>query len=217
MLMHVDATPTEVKRLAANMYRAAGCIQELLADVSCVNRSICEIRELIAAAWEAASAATENRSVRILLDVPREVELPLARSRIKRVFFNLITNALEAMPGGGEVRIGARTAGNFVLVDMEDTGPGIPQDIRDRVFEPFVTAGKASGLGMGLALSRRAVLDHGGEMWIEPAAGARFVIRLPLTETYAGTLSINTGTGPGDVPLFGQNGENDRIILNSRP
>jgi signal transduction histidine kinase len=192
MLMNVDITPAEVKRLAANMNRAARRMRELLAEVSCVtsgNRSIaerCEIRELIAAASDAASAATENRSVRILLDVPGEIDLPLARSRMKCVFFNLITNALEAMPGGGEVRIGARKAGNSVLVEIEDNGPGIPHDIRDRVFEPFVTAGKANGLGLGLALSRRAVLEHGGDMWIEAAAGARFVIRLPLTNRFPG-------------------------------
>jgi DNA-binding winged helix-turn-helix (wHTH) protein len=192
MLMNVGAMPAEVKRLAANMYRAAGRMQEMLAEVRCLtcgNRSItesCELRELIAGAAEAASAATENRSVRILLDVLREIELPLARSRIKRVFFNLITNALEAMPGGGELRIGARKADNHVLVEMEDTGPGIPHDIRDRVFEPFITSGKTNGLGLGLALSRRAVLDHGGDMWIEAAAGARFVICFPLTETYPG-------------------------------
>jgi DNA-binding NtrC family response regulator/nitrogen-specific signal transduction histidine kinase len=192
MLMNADASSTQVKQLAANMYRAAGRMRELLAEVSCVtygNRSIaenCEIRELIAAASEEASAATENRSVRILLDVPRKIELPLTRSRMKRVFFNLITNSLEAMPGGGEVRIGASKIDNYVLVEIEDTGPGIPHDIRDRVFEPFVTAGKANGLGLGLALARRAVLDDGGEMWIEAAAGARFVIRFPLTETYSG-------------------------------
>jgi signal transduction histidine kinase len=192
MLMNVDASPAELKRLAANMYRAADRMRDLLEEISCVtygNRSIagsCEIRELIATAAEAASAATENRSVRILLDVPREIELPLVRSRMKRVFFNVITNAIEAMPGGGEVRIGARKARNCVQVEIEDTGPGIPQDIRDRLFEPFVTAGKANGLGLGLALSRRTVLDHGGDMWIEAAAGARFVIRFPLNDGNAG-------------------------------
>jgi signal transduction histidine kinase len=184
MLMNVDAAPVLVKRLAANMYRAAGRVREMLAEVSSATFGsmveICQIREVITAAMEAASAAMENRSVQLLLDVPRQIELPLARSRIERVFFNLITNALEAMPGGGEVCIGARKMRNYVLVEIEDTGPGIPRDIRDRVFEPFVTAGKANGLGLGLALSRRAVLDHGGDMWIESAAGARFVIRLPL-------------------------------------
>src|SRR5580700_10276010 len=67
-----------------------------------------------------------------------------------------------------------------MLIAVEDTGPGIPAGIRDRLFEPFVTAGKSHGLGLGLALSRETVLDQGGDMWTEPAAGARFVVRLPL-------------------------------------
>ena len=186
MLMTLDTAPTQVKRLAANMHRAAGRLRELLIDLasaSCGNRStpeICDIREIIAAASEAAAAAMDNQRVRILLDVPGQIKLPLARSRMKLMFFNLITNALEAMPGGGEVRIGAARNRDFVLVSIEDTGPGIPREIRDKVFEPFVTAGKENGLGLGLAFSRQAVLDHGGDMWLEPATGARFVIRIPL-------------------------------------
>jgi signal transduction histidine kinase len=98
------------------------------------------------------------------------------------VFFNVITNALEAVSGGGEIRIKTMKNRNWVRVEIEDTGPGIPPEIRDRIFEPFVTVGKTNGLGLGLALSRRAVLDQGGDMWIEAAAGARFVIRFPLNE-----------------------------------
>jgi signal transduction histidine kinase len=186
MLMALDTMPTQVRRLAANMHRAAGRMRELLMDLASAtygNRStpeICNIREIIAAASEAAAAAMDNQRVQILLDVPGQIELPLVRSRMKLMFFNLITNALEAMPGGGEVRIGATRSRDYVLVAVEDTGPGIPHEIRDKVFEPFVTAGKENGLGLGLAFSRRAVLDHGGDMWIEPAAGARFVIRFPL-------------------------------------
>jgi signal transduction histidine kinase len=67
-----------------------------------------------------------------------------------------------------------------VLIELEDTRPGIPRGIRDRLFEPFVTAGKQDGLGLGLALSRQTVFNHGGDIWTEPATGARFVIRLPL-------------------------------------
>jgi signal transduction histidine kinase len=98
---------------------------------------------------------------------------------MERVFFNLITNALEAMPEGGDIHIGAREGHDGVLVEFEDTGHGIPPEIRDQLFEPFATAGKRDGLGLGLALSRQTVLDHGGDMWLEPAGGARFVIRLP--------------------------------------
>jgi signal transduction histidine kinase len=91
------------------------------------------------------------------------------------------------MPGGGEVRVEAAKNCDCVLVAIEDTGPGIPHEIRDKVFEPFVTAGKENGLGLGLAFSRQSVLDHGGNMWTEPAAGARFVIRLPLNQAKSST------------------------------
>lgn len=186
MLMTLDATPSQVKRLATNMYRAADRMRELLTDLTSVTYGetstpeICDIGEIIVAASKTASAAKENQRVQILLDVPEGIELPLARSRMKLMFFNLITNALEAMPRGGEVRIGATKSRDYVLVAIEDTGPGIPHEIRNKIFEPFVTFGKENGLGLGLAFCRQAVLDHGGDMWIESAAGARFVIRFPL-------------------------------------
>jgi signal transduction histidine kinase len=143
-------------------------------------REICDISDVITAAAEAAFASAEHCSVRISLDVPRGIEAPLARSRIERAFFNLIVNAFEAMPDGGEVRICARQSGNYVVVEIEDTGPGIPNEIRERVFHPFVTKGKANGLGLGLCLSRLAILDHGGDLWVETAPGARFVMRFPV-------------------------------------
>jgi signal transduction histidine kinase len=187
MLMELDLTPAQVKRLAANIHRAACRMRELLADLaaaSCGNKStseICKIRDVIVAAWEAVLPTAQKQNVRILNDVPGGIEIPLMRSRMERVFLNLITNALEAMPHGGLIRIGLRMAENCLLIEVEDTGPGIPRGIRDRLFEPFVTAGKDNGLGLGLALSRQTVLDHGGDMWTEPATGALFIIRLPLT------------------------------------
>jgi signal transduction histidine kinase len=186
MLMEIDPASTQGKRLATNIYRAAGRMRELLADLgraSCGNKSrseICKIHDIITAAVEMALPAAETQSVQILHDVPDNLEIRLDRNSMQRVFFNLITNALEAMPRGGEILIGAQRSGKWALIEVEDTGPGIPCGIRDRLFEPFVTAGKDHGLGLGLALSRQTLLSHGGDIWIEPADGARFVICLPL-------------------------------------
>lgn len=185
MLMDLDPAPNQVKRLARNIFRAAGRMRELLTDLSSVARGervvaeMCDVREIIAAACDAASAITKKHNVQISL-VSEEIELPLIRSRIERVFFNLIANSVEAMPTGGTICIVCRKAHRYVLIEVEDTGPGIPHGIRDRLFEPFVTAGKQDGLGLGLALSRQTLLNHGGDIWTEPARGARFVIRLPL-------------------------------------
>jgi len=114
----------------------------------------------------------------------------LTRDRADRLKRSLHKSAgqmrglVEAMPRGGQIRISARKAGCFAFIAVEDSGPGIPPEICGRLFAPFVTLGKKEGLGLGLALSRRTVRDHGGDMWIEPASGARFVIRLPLSKAF---------------------------------
>jgi signal transduction histidine kinase len=186
ILSELDTGQTQVKRLSTNIYRAAGRMRELLVDLDSVARGdrptteICDIGEVIAAASDAVSATTNDHNVQILFKVSDGIELPLIRSHMERVFFNLIANALEAMPAGGELHIVCRKTSSNVLIALEDTGPGIPSEIRDRLFEPFVTAGKQDGVGLGLALSRQTILNHGGDIWTEPATGARFVIRLPL-------------------------------------
>jgi len=187
MLIDLDLPPPQVKRLAANIYHSAGRLREMLSDLAGVARGKvncaenCDVREVIAAACDAAASEAENQGATIVLKLSDQpIELPLDRVRMERVLFNLITNALEAMPDGGSINIGASQVDDYALIDVEDTGAGIPAEIRDRLFEPFATAGKKDGLGLGLALSRQTVVDHGGDMWMEPAAGARFVIRLPL-------------------------------------
>ena len=114
------------------------------------------------------------------VEVEDEVELPLDRSPMERVFQNLLSNAIEAMPNGGSVRVRSDRRDGEIVVTVEDTGPGIPSAIADQLFEPFVTAGKKNGIGLGLALSRKTVVSHGGDLWSDRKEdGARFVLRLP--------------------------------------
>jgi signal transduction histidine kinase len=114
--------------------------------------------------------------------VPETIELPAERARLERVFLNLIDNALGAMPNGGCIEISAQAEDRSVVVTVQDTGPGIAQEIRQRLFQPFATAGKKNGVGLGLALSHQTVLDHGGQIWADskPSDGARFFVKLPL-------------------------------------
>ncbi len=187
MLVDGDLPPANVKRLAGNIYRASRRMQELLQDLLNVSRGkgkapeMCRLREVASAACEMLATAAEQQGVTLALEIPAEMEVPLERSRVERTFANLIGNALEAMPGGGEVRITAEMQDGAAVVHVEDTGPGIAQEIRAQLFQPFVSAGKRNGLGLGLALSRQTVLDHGGDMWVEsaPGRGARFSFRLP--------------------------------------
>ena len=117
----------------------------------------------------------------LALEIAVEIELPLERNRVERVFVNLIGNALEAIENTGTVRITAEVVEGSAVVHVEDDGPGIASEIREQLFQPFVSAGKRNGLGLGLALARQTVLDHGGDMWVESESGqgARFSFRLP--------------------------------------
>jgi signal transduction histidine kinase len=193
ILVDRDLAPAQVKRLAGNIYHASRRIQQMLQDLVNVSRGTrgalesCRLREVVAAACDATATAAEAQNVRIVLDVPAEIEVALERSRMERTFVNLLDNALDAMPGGGEVRISAHLDSDSVRVEVQDTGPGIAPEIRASLFQPFVTLGKKNGLGLGLALSRQAMLDLGGDMWVEsePGRGARFCLRLPYSASRA--------------------------------
>ena len=188
MLVDSDLPPLQTKRLAANIYRASRRMQELLQELLNVSRGksqeteLASLHAVAAAASASLEASAEAQSVSIGIDIPESLELPLEYSRIERVFVNLIGNALEAMPGGGRIYIRAWVSEGAAQVEVRDTGPGIAPEIRDRLFQPFVSAGKHNGLGIGLALSRQTVLDHGGDMWLANHAepGACFRFRLPL-------------------------------------
>ena len=187
MLVDGDLPPAHVKRLAGNIYRASRRIQELLQDLLNVSRGksgapeVCRLREVASAACDSLSATADAQGVTIAVAIPPEIELPLERSRMERAFVNLVANALEAMPDGGAVRISAEMEEGVATVHVEDNGPGIAPEIRSQLFQPFVSVGKRNGLGLGLALSRQTMLEHGGDMWVEsePGRGARFSFRLP--------------------------------------
>jgi signal transduction histidine kinase len=100
--------------------------------------------------------------------------------RMRQVLTNLTLNALEATPPGGRVKALARAVRDEVLLAIEDSGQGIPAEVRGRIFEPFFTT-KATGSGLGLPIVHAIVTQHGGSIIAEspPGRGARFVMRFP--------------------------------------
>lgn len=190
MLVDGDLSDDQIRRLAGNIYRSSRRMQQMLQELVDASRGqatgseICRLKDIVYAAYEVYAGTAEAQSVAVRIDVPEEIELPLERARMERVFLNLIDNALDAMPNGGQLRISAEQSEDSVVIRVQDTGPGIAPQIRAQLFQPFVTQGKKTGVGLGLAFSRQAVLDHGGELWADSEAceGARFFIRLPLDQ-----------------------------------
>ena len=186
MLIDSNLPEEQTRRLARNIYRASRGIQDMLQQLLNVSRGksdateMCSVREVIEAAWSVVAPAADARKVELVEVSLDGLECPMERARIERVFSNLFENAIEAMRAGGSIIIRARADVNSVLIQVEDTGPGIHPLVRSRLFQPFVTTGKKNGLGLGLALSRQTLLDHGGDLWAEgDGPGARFCLRLP--------------------------------------
>jgi signal transduction histidine kinase len=103
--------------------------------------------------------------------------------RLQQVLLNLLTNAIKFTPAGGRISVSCARAGERVLLQVRDTGIGIPSEQLQRVFEPFVQldATRADGVGLGLAISRELTRAMGGELTVEstPGAGSVFTIALP--------------------------------------
>ena len=103
------------------------------------------------------------------------------RFAMERVLKNLILNAIEAMPRGGDLVLKTRSDGQCVEINVEDTGCGIPKDRRERIFEDYVTT-KRKGLGLGLAISKKIVQDLNGTIEVESewGKGSTFILKFPL-------------------------------------
>lgn len=128
---------------------------------------------------------------RVLLEVPPQDALPLIQAdaaKIKRILYNLVSNAIKFTPEGGHVIMEARTAGNMVEISVTDTGIGISEEDQVRIFAEFQQLESAhtrrhEGTGVGLALSKKLVEMHGGRIWVESelGKGSRFTFSLPVT------------------------------------
>ncbi len=118
---------------------------------------------------------------RVELD-PDLPEVPLLYRSISELLFELVINAQNALPGGGEIVIRTLSAEGGVQLWVRDNGAGIREAEREKIFEPFYTT-KKTGTGLGLAAVRRIVLEHGGSIGIESSpAGTVFKIRLPRSQ-----------------------------------
>jgi CheY-like chemotaxis protein len=104
---------------------------------------------------------------------------------LREVLTNLVTNAVDAMPAGGACHVRLGTEGEWAVMSVTDTGVGMPEEMRRRVFEPFFTSKGPRGTGLGLAVSWGIVTRHGGTIEVDsaPGHGTTFRIRLPIPVT----------------------------------
>lgn len=146
-------------------------------------RTPCDLGELLRRAAEHLRPMAERQGIELRLDLPGgPLPARLDEGMMGQVLLNLLLNALEAAGGGGRVALALEAGEGEYAVRVSDTGPGIPEEHRGRIFTPFFTT-KERGTGLGLANAYRMVESHGGELLLgDSAQGATFIVRLPAGE-----------------------------------
>jgi PAS domain S-box-containing protein len=180
---HMDVIGSEIHRLDR-------VVQTLVDFTRPVDLRLTEtdLNRLVADVAMLASPAAEKHRVGIERQASQE-PLParIDADLVKQAILNIVLNGVQAMPEGGKLRIVTRREGDGALITIRDQGPGIPTDIRDKVFNLYFTT-KKGGSGIGLAMAYRVVqLHHGSvEFTSDDGRGTTFYLRLPLSESGAG-------------------------------
>ena len=146
-------------------------------------RSMLALKPLVDEVIDSLPASAQVRHVN---EVPRDLRIDADGEQMQRVLLNLLRNAqeaIEAAQGQGEVRVRARRERRVVIVEVSDTGPGLPQKARVHLFEPFRGAARSGGTGLGLSIVREIIELHGGSIDLKEHApdqpGATFVLSIP--------------------------------------
>ncbi len=184
-----DPAQANIKNMVKDAHRLAGMIESILSYSRLETHfQTVDLVELINYQLMLWRPRLNTLNITYTLKVNGEIPKIKADARsLEQVFTNLISNAAEAMTAsGGTLAINLRPVdsaetGPQVEVTVSDSGPGIPDDIRDRIFEPFVTSNKPGGTGLGLAITRQIIKAHGGSIKVESYPGVTiFRVLLPV-------------------------------------
>lgn len=167
-----------------SVQRMINMAQELLefsrgeATLNKQEHSVPEFVDLVA---RSVSLHLEQAHIRFTVEQEYRGTLVFDMDRFHRALVNIITNAQDAMSNGGELHITSSFKDGFVCFTISDTGQGIPDEIKDKIFDAFVTRGKKKGTGLGLAITKRIVDQHGGMIDVksEQGKGTTFEVKIP--------------------------------------
>ncbi|HUE99672.1 MAG TPA: response regulator [Anaerolineales bacterium] len=174
---YFNLAQTELDRLMKTMQRMLDFYRPGTAKVERV-----DVLELLQHVLSLTSQQLGQRQIEVQADLPDALPaIYVVSSQIQQIFFNLILNSLDAMPAGGKLMISAREFEHGVEITFQDTGPGIPENRHNDIFEPFFST-KEGGTGLGLTVSYNIVTAHGGTLDLvnEHEPGACFRLFLPI-------------------------------------
>jgi signal transduction histidine kinase len=156
-----------------------------------------DVRSAVDRAVQGVKAHPEFQRIRFRISGEGSTEGWFDFKKLERALLNLLLNACEVVPtGSGKIDIELRRIDEALEIRIADNGPGIPDAIRDRLFEPFVSHGKENGTGMGLTVVQKILQDHGGDVAVEQtsASGTIFRIKIPLNPAVENALAVRHAT-----------------------
>lgn len=126
-------------------------------------------------------SSLSERKIFVNIKGDETIEIIGDKEKLSACFLNLFLNSIEAMKDGGVITISVERREGKVFTKFSDTGSGIPESIRDKIFEPYFTS-KDTGMGLGLAFTKKIILEHGGNIWLNNTSdkGTEFILELPM-------------------------------------
>ncbi len=202
-LCESNLTPGQREDLYAEIRIAVNQMTELIESLLEFSRtreslrpSYGDVRSAVERAVQGVKAHPEFQRIRIRISGEGSSEGWFDFRKLERALLNLLLNACEVVPPEtGKIEIGLRRHGDTLEIRIADNGPGIPDAIRDRLFEPFISHGKENGTGMGLTVVQKILQDHGGEVAVEKtsATGTIFRVNIPLNHTTESAITAPAG------------------------
>lgn len=193
LLLDTTQLDERAKRKLEDILSAAEKIKEItramtnLADARRTEeKELLDFGKVVQEAAQLVSYALVREGVKVKIELSPTPQVWGRRGDLEEIVAQLVQNAGEAIAESGkgsQVTVRVRSEGEKVRLEVEDDGPGIPHDLKERIFDPFVTTKVTrGGTGLGLAIVQNLVTAHGGIIWLEdsPSGGAKFVVELPI-------------------------------------
>ena len=183
-----DTRKSILEKIEKQTFRAAGIVNGLLnfARINGTEYGDLDVNRLLQESLSLLEHQLTRSSIRVTRSLDASIPLVFGNGgKLQQVFVNLLLNARDAMPAGGELKVHTGMNESMVIVDIEDTGTGISEDDIKRIYDPFFTTkGASKGTGLGLAISYGIIQEHGGRILVdsEPGKGTRFRLKLPTRQ-----------------------------------
>ncbi|MBM4161628.1 MAG: GAF domain-containing protein [Ignavibacteria bacterium] len=177
----------EAAKLADEMIRQVdrfvNMTQEILdftRGVSSMNVQDLDFGEIMSGVLDFIEKDLTKNNVQLVRETQFKGMIKMDQDKMVRVFYNIASNARDAMPQGGSLTVSTSSSNGFVKIEFTDTGTGMPEEVKRKIFEPFMSYGKKHGTGLGMAIVKKVIDDHKGKIEIDSEMGKGTTIRILL-------------------------------------